>query len=493
MKYIIYGLLLLSFQMVIAQKYDNHWIFGYAVSAGGGWQGTDINFTNDTLQIDSIYFDINFDNTNASISDKNGNLLFYTNGFAIENAQNDTLCSGLNPEGLSSQWQFYGNRAMQGALFLPKPDDSTQYYLFHCAIAKNSNTGNYYSPNIRTTLLEITPAYPLGHVVTKNQVILSGDFETGCITATKHANGRDWWILIKERGTTKYHRFMLTPSGIKNLDVQDIGQGITNPLTGWQSCFSPDGSKYAKYECEKIHLYDFDRCTGELSNYDSVLHTCEGGAAGIGFSPNSRFLYISTGTKLYQYDTDAINLGNSQILIDTFDGFTSPPPFMGLPTSFFLLQLAPDGKIYISTTNGTPYLHVIDYPDSLGTACSFRQHAVLLRGYNAAGIPNFPNYRLGALAGSPCDTLTSKEEGIRKEVSLYPNPTRDKIHIELENVREPLTFVLLNVLGQEEGSYFIENEQGNSEISLAHLPKGIYFYLLKSEKGILAQGKVVKE
>jgi len=53
--------------------------------------------------------------------------------------------------------------------------------------------------------------------------------------------------------------------------------------------------------------------------------------------------------------------------------------------------------------------------------------------------------------------------------------------------------VLLNVLGQEEGSYFIENEQGNSEISLAHLPKGIYFYLLKSEKGILAQGKIVKE
>ncbi|MEZ5068919.1 MAG: hypothetical protein R2847_10725 [Bacteroidia bacterium] len=33
------------------------------------------------------------------------------------------------------------------------------------------------------------------------------------------------------------------------------------------------------------------------------------------------------------------------------------------------MQLAPDGKIYVSTGNGTMHIHVINNPDSAGTAC----------------------------------------------------------------------------------------------------------------------------
>ncbi|HMX40726.1 MAG TPA: PKD domain-containing protein, partial [Saprospiraceae bacterium] len=56
-------------------------------------------------------------------------------------------------------------------------------------------------------------------------------------------------------------------------------------------------------------------------------------------------------------------------------------------------------------TNGIRYLHVIDQPDEAGTACGFRQQGIELPTVNQSSIPNFPNYRLGPLDGSPCDTL----------------------------------------------------------------------------------------
>jgi PKD repeat protein len=67
--------------------------------------------------------------------------------------------------------------------------------------------------------------------------------------------------------------------------------------------------------------------------------------------------------------------------------------------------LAPDGKIYINSNNRCSYLHVINEPDSLGLACEVCQHCVDLPSVNAFSMPNFPNYRLGHLEGSPCDTL----------------------------------------------------------------------------------------
>lgn len=53
----------------------------------------------------------------------------------------------------------------------------------------------------------------------------------------------------------------------------------------------------------------------------------------------------------------------------------------------------------------TPYLHVINNPDLPGDNCDVCQHCVALPSWNSFSMPNFPNYRLGYLEGSPCDTL----------------------------------------------------------------------------------------
>ena len=50
-------------------------------------------------------------------------------------------------------------------------------------------------------------------------------------------------------------------------------------------------------------------------------------------------------------------------------------------------------------------MHVIDRPNEKGMACNVRQHAIKLPRYNYRSMPHYPNYRLGPVDGSPCDTL----------------------------------------------------------------------------------------
>ncbi|MCS7036399.1 MAG: PKD domain-containing protein [Saprospiraceae bacterium] len=117
-------------------------------------------------------------------------------------------------------------------------------------------------------------------------------------------------------------------------------------------------------------------------------------------SPNSRYLYHNRYDTAFQYDLWAADIPASRKVVAVYDGFTDP-----FPVTFYIMQLAPDGKIYSSATNGARYLHVIHRPDEEGLGCQYQQHGIQLYKYNDFSVPNFPNYRLGPLDGSPCDTL----------------------------------------------------------------------------------------
>ncbi|MCO6491920.1 MAG: hypothetical protein J5I98_26120, partial [Phaeodactylibacter sp.] len=73
--------------------------------------------------------------TNASICDTAGNLLFYTNGIYVANALHQPMENGggLNPGSHATQ-QGSGGRGYildQGALILPVPESDSLYYLLH--------------------------------------------------------------------------------------------------------------------------------------------------------------------------------------------------------------------------------------------------------------------------------------------------------------------------------------------------------------------------
>lgn len=404
----------LFFAEAFSQKHDYIWLMGNDHPTNSEFSGIVIDFNTQPPDIYYEFRDMFFFQTNASMCDTAGNLLFYTNGIYVANALGEPMENGegLNPGALAETWQDYGYILEQGAIILPLPENDSIFYLLHLDNVEPTGTFVFHSKHFYRTVVNMNRQNGLGEVVEKNQIILNDFMDLGKLTTTKHANGRDWWLLLRKYNSNKYYSLLLTPKGVINTGIQEIGQATPSDAIG-QAVFSPDGTKYATIHLTGtggdpiyVNIYDFDRCSGLLGNPVQFIYADTAWGGGVAISPNNRFLYVSSFKYLYQYDLWAADIEDSRIRIAEWDGYTEPIG-PSAATTFYLAQLAPDGKIYINSNNSVKHLHVINYPDSLGLACGICQHCVPLPAFNYFSLPNFPNYRLHHLAGSPCDTLRS--------------------------------------------------------------------------------------
>lgn len=250
----------------------------------------------------------------------------------------------------------------------------------------------------------------MGRVVEKNISVIKDTLTYGRITAIRHANGRDWWIMVPQFYSNQIYSFLFSDDGISSLDLQAVGETI--PSGAGQFVFSPDGTKYiglnvvhiGDAEDYHVHIYDFDRCAGSLSNpQDFVVTDVSFPGGGVAISENSRFLYVVTWMNIYQFDLNFPEIEATKIKIAEYDGFVGTT--FEQTTPFHTAQLAPDGKIYINCPTSANYFHIIHNPNQKGLACNVEQHALEIPTLNYQSIPNFPYYGLGPLDGSPCDTL----------------------------------------------------------------------------------------
>lgn len=409
--YIFIALLLWS-SYIFAQKHDYVWLMGYGSNPiNTTYGGTVIDFNTSPPDLYYEFRSMRFRQANASMCDTAGNLLFYTNGIYIANALHQPMenGTGLNPGVQAENHQNYGYILEQGVLALPAPENDSLFYLFHIDNNLPENNLTFHTKHLYYTLINYSANGGLGTVVSKNNIIISDILDMGKLTAVKHGNGEDWWLLARRYNSNEYHKILLSSKGIVAREITSAGLPLSSQSIG-QAVFSPDGSKYANVHLTGsagdpiyVSIYDFDRCSGELSNPIQFTYADTAWAGGIAISPNSRFLYVSSFRYVYQYDLHAQNIEASRITIAEWDGFYDEHP--NFSTTFYLAQLAPDGKIYINSSSSTRYLHVINHPDSLGPTCDLCQHCVQLPTKNSFSLPNFPNYRLHHLEGSPCDTL----------------------------------------------------------------------------------------
>lgn len=486
MKGIFYLALILYSFHIHAQKYDNTWLVG-----NGGWgKVTTLDFSSGTLVVDTVPTNMPFFRSNVSICDSLGNLEFYTNSIGINNSQHQLMQNGdsLNPGQVANDFRVLGYTVPEGSIAIPHPKYSNKYYLFHQSTTYSaSSTG--LGEHLYFTLMNMSLNGGLGLVEKKNQVLISDSICVGQLEVVKHGNGKDWWLVQSLGGNNGFHVFLVAEDTITLAHKQYIGNN--NRFAGYeytgQAGFSFDGSKYARYDFKNdLDIFDFDRCTGLFSNpfhlviqdtFDAVGGALVGG--GIEFSPNNRYLYVSSLYNIYQFDLLASNVLQSKMTIASYDGFAD-----GLPTIFGFLQLAPDGKIY-GYAESTRYLHTIHNPDLGGTACNVGQHDIYIHYYNGHFLPNIPHYRTSVLAGSPCDTLTSTAAILAeeiKQIKLYPNPTSSSITIETS--LPPERVVLYNALGQQILS-MSGREQQLVELETRNLENGSYFV------SIWQKGKVV--
>ncbi len=349
---------------------------------------------------------INIDIANTGMCDADGNLLFSSNGFIIMNQHHEIIENGegLNPGVMTDDWLPYGQPLDQGAIALPMPGSDSLYYLFH-------GRREYQEMDEYEVVSSVFPFFYSiinfsfnqlqGVVLEKNVILEENQVSLGKLTAVRHANGRDWWLIVFKYFSNTYHRFLLGPDGVTELEIENVGNA--SPSGVGQAVFSPDGTKYAKLNLYKaaqdqyLDIYDFDRSTGLLSNPLHLIYRDTAYHGGIAFSPNSRYLYLSSDRNLYQYDSWVQDIAASRITIDAL-----PPPPSG--TDFAMIQLAPDQKIYVSGYN-LKELHVIHNPNASGLACNFEKNALSFSHNLGRSIPNHPYYGLGPWDGSPCDTL----------------------------------------------------------------------------------------
>ncbi len=376
LKVFIFFLLLTTYP-AIAQKQGNIWYFGFGA-------GMDFNqappqaLTNGQLVTNEGC---------ATICDENGNLLFYTDGIKVWNRFHEIMPNGT---------QLYGDpSATQSAVIVPYPGNSNLFYIF--TVDNNLGVNGF-----AYSLVDLTKDSNKGDVIQKNIPMFTPTTEK--ITAVKHQNGTDVWVIAKPWNNNEFHTYKITTQGLNPNPIVSYAGLIHNGFT-----FNTHGYLKASALGNKLavaigtdgicQLFDFDNETGLVSNPVTLGNLLY--AYGVEFSPDGSKLYISRRyhPDIYQYD------------ITSNDETTIRRSLSVIPTRYNIgaLQLAPDGKIYCSKYGYA--LDIINNPDGKGNTALYQADGADLAGRTASlGLPTFVQSFFNTIAftyGNNCKGQTT--------------------------------------------------------------------------------------
>jgi hypothetical protein len=298
----------------------------------------------------------------SSISNREGKLLFYTNGDTVYNSGNTVMSNGT---GLSSS-----GTSTQSSIIIPRPN-SNKYYIFTTDFNGNPNGFEY-------SIVNMDLQAGLGEIESKNIKLINSPL-TEKVTACSHSTEDAYWVITHTSGDTSYYSYKVNSAGLSGPIITNIGH-THNTARGYMKT-SPDCTKLIStlYDEEIIDIFDFDASGGTLSNFTSITgKTFDVGPYGLEFSSDSSKFYISEGAgeKVYQYSLSysaGTEILDNEIEVVNISG-----------SSLGALQMGPDEKIYIADS-GTTKLHVIHRPNGLGVQCNFQENGFTLSSSTVTG------------------------------------------------------------------------------------------------------------
>jgi gliding motility-associated-like protein len=349
-------------------KRTNYWYFGNKI-------GLDFNsgvpLVNTSCPIDSSF---GWAST-STISDTNGNLLFYSNGIGVWNKQHEIIELTVAP-------YFPGD---QTALSIPKPLSDSLFYVFTSRLLRQENPMFYY-------IIDMTKNNGLGEVIDIDTLEAGWD-AASMVTGTYHKNKKNIWIITRKFKSRKYAAFLLdgegvdpnpvlSPAPLRPLDDDNMGNmKISYDKNYLVVCFFGNSANTSFVEICKFNdetgviefLYSFQLMyviPGVYWKYKT--NNCE-------FSPCSKHLYIGaykypddSTSHVYQFDMELIEDSalfiQSAILVGEAQGGN--------------LQLASDGKIYCFGRNDANiyplnnYVGIIHNPEQKGIDCNYQPDAL---------------------------------------------------------------------------------------------------------------------
>jgi len=363
---LIWGILIIS-QLAYSQKQNYNWIFG---------RNCYINFDNVNLEPKNVEKSA-LDQWEgvATISDKDGNLLFYSNGETVWNRKHNVMNNGSGLLGYYS--------SAQSCIALQKPGSNNLYYLFTIDGIERINNGLNYS------IIDMNEDNGFGKVINKNVKKLAPSIER--LTAIVHANKKDYWIISHQHLLNRYNVFLLDEDSLHTTPIISYGKEKTGH--GSWACLvkaSHDGKLVASanLKTKEIEVFDFDKSSGILTLKHSIPFEGYDWAYGFEFSPDDKLLYVSAHypCQVVQYNLSLNsnnNITNSKVVLATITGHVF---------YYGSMQLAPNGKIYVAQ-DGSNHLAVINNPSAIGQNCNFDGNGfdVSSVGLSRLGLPNFVN------------------------------------------------------------------------------------------------------
>ncbi len=307
----------------------------------------------------------------ATISDANGELIFYTDGETVYNKQHNVMTNGDNIGGDPG--------SSQSSVIAAFPGDETQYYIF--TTDENFGDGTY---NMRYSVVDLKLDPPFGQVTAKGKPLFTRSTEK--LTGT--APGGDVWIIAHEFGNNTFRAYPIDTMGIRQPILSAIGSVHNNAA-------AVNGQGYMKLSGESklvvtlpggpniVEIFDFDQTSGEVSNLISVdLMEPSGTVYGVEFSPGGNKLYVT------------INGGGSSIFkeyaLDSLRTTVTELQSQTISASLGAIQTAPDGNIYVAvdgaTSLGSISVNEVDTIESV-----FQLDGFMLAGGTTStlGLPNF--------------------------------------------------------------------------------------------------------
>ncbi len=393
-----------------AQKEFSTWYFG---------EGAGLRFTEGEAPQAISGSQINTNEGCATISDVNGDILFYTDGRSVWDKTHNKM-----PNAQGDIWEkaMSGDfSASQSAIVTPVIGLPDRYYLFtvdgvtsQIFGPKGEWDGLYYSVidmNLNNGLGDVDTAFihNLGYI--HNKVPLQ-DTTAEKVIAVKHANNRDYWVVTRGNNNDSIYAFLVTCNGVNNIPVaskvdftwQKTTMGFDLKGAGFLRA-TRDGKSIIEVDQAGAVLYDFDNNVGKILDHDTIIwgahrDTIIGGGFmgdpkdttvrvkdwhyGVEVSPNDSLIYTTT-----------YFVGSGQGSVWVFKRFASNIQESGrklhdhnsFAISTSALQIGLDDNIYMAHFKEKHLSYITDVNDY--DNANFVYKGIDLNENSRIGLPNF--------------------------------------------------------------------------------------------------------
>lgn len=411
----------------------------------------------------------------ATICDDQGNLLFYTDGQNVYNANHEVMENGDN---LMGHWS-----SAQSALILPvlNPqlrNTSKLYYIF----TTDDSAEQHLSDGWRYSIVDMTLDGGLGAISNYKNILLS-EMVTERQVAIPHSNNQDIWLVGHRWNSNEFIAYLITEQGISETPVVSaigpVNEGGWSPnpaYNGWVNAagflktnLAGDKIAVTQHDLGQFEVYDFDNSTGIISNYRASQSFPR--AYGIEFSPDGTKLYgtydiYSSSSNVIQFDLEAVNP------LDNYEVISTCSKASGL-------QLAINGKIYVARS-GNNFLAEISNPNESGADCGFNSNAIdLVYAESEAGLPYMYYY--------PGFMVNNENLNVDKPISVFPNPCKENFTIKSEG---EFNVKIYNSNGQL--VTLLMNQFEQCVINSSKYKNGLYLINVISEEGRKQTYRIVK-